>query len=65
MRSPRMTYLCANNVTSTAGPIASTAIALMRFHCVPSSVTNCAIVTVISAVLWPVRMSANRNSFHV
>src|SRR6266567_3376424 len=65
MRSPRMTYRCANKVTSTAGPMASTAIALMRFHCVPSSVTNCAMVTVIIAVLCPVRMSANRNSFQV
>src|SRR5262249_4127721 len=65
IRRPRMTYFCANTVTSTAGPIASTAMALIRFQAVPSSVTNCAMVTVISAVLWPVRMRANRNSFQV
>jgi len=31
----------------------------------PISWTNCAITTVITGVRWPVRISANRNSFQV
>ena len=51
IRRPRTTYFCANKVMMIAGPMAMTAIALIRFQAVPSSVTNWAMVTVISAVL--------------
>ena len=60
-----MTYFWPKTVTISAGPMAITAVALIRFHSVPSSVTNCAMVTVIIGVLCEVRISANRNSFQV
>ena len=45
--------------------MAITAVALIRFHCRPISLTNCAMTTVMTGVFWPVRMSANKNSFQV
>src|SRR5271166_1022733 len=62
---PRMMYFCPNKVSTNAGSRASTAVALIRFHCRPISLTNCAMTTVITGVRSPVRMSANRNSFQV
>src|SRR5262249_29974007 len=59
-RSPRSTYFCPNNVTISAGPSASTAVALMRCHSIPSSCTNCAITTVRIGVSCDVRIRANR-----
>jgi len=61
--SPRMTYFCPNSVSTNAGTSAITAVALIRFHCRPISLTNCAMTTVMTGVFWPVRMSANKNSF--
>ena len=60
-----MTYFCPNSVSTNAGTRAITAVALIRFHCSPISLTNCAITTVMTGVFWPVRMSANKNSFQV
>ena len=62
---PRMTYFWPKIVTISAGPSASTAVALIRCHSMPSSCTNCAMTTVRIGVLLAVRMSANRNSFQV
>ena len=53
------------SVTISAGPSASTAVALMRCHSMPSSCTNCAITTVMIGVSCEVRISAKRNSFQV
>src|SRR5262245_3203206 len=64
-RKPRSTYFWPNKVTISAGPSASTAVALMRCHSIPSSCTNWAITTVRMGVSCEVRMSANRNSFQV
>ena len=60
-----MTYFWPKIVTISAGPSASTAVALIRCHSMPSSCTNCAMTTVSIGVLLAVRMSANRNSFQV
>ena len=64
-RRPLTTYSWANSVTMMAGRSAITAVALIRFHSMPNSWTNWAIVTVSMGVRLPVRIRAKRNSFQV
>jgi hypothetical protein len=60
-----MMYFCPKIVMMSAGTRARTAVALIRFHSIPSSWTNCAMTTVSTGVFEAVRSSAKRNSFQV